>query len=192
MTARPNHFRMIRFELSPRALSDLEDRRVRLAHPISQHRLSISIGVAFATALDSILNTVRRQGPRANPTTIFPAAEPAPQKLQRQPSIINSPPNSRKWSTRRAALTPPNVYQNVHRRVAPLHHSSQLLTRIAQGSRHARSHSHGFRNQPEFSRLGSSRPPNRTARRSGPLISAPCRNRTYNLVIKSHLLCQLS
>ena len=24
------------------------------------------------------------------------------------------------------------------------------------------------------------------------LCSAPCRNRTYNLVIKSHLLCQLS
>ena len=24
------------------------------------------------------------------------------------------------------------------------------------------------------------------------LESAPCRNRTYNLVIKSHLLCQLS
>ena len=23
-------------------------------------------------------------------------------------------------------------------------------------------------------------------------LSAPCRNRTYNLVIKSHLLCQLS
>jgi len=24
------------------------------------------------------------------------------------------------------------------------------------------------------------------------LVSAPCRNRTYNLMIKSHLLCQLS
>ena len=23
-------------------------------------------------------------------------------------------------------------------------------------------------------------------------LSAPCRNRTYNLMIKSHLLCQLS